>query len=245
MDVKSAVSVLYRCGAGRRTVKLAMLRSQHLLGPLASTILAIVASLSLSCSSEPVNAQAASKDDGGHEEQGACASFVKLLTRCGVLTGTHLARCDDDSPVLSCLIECVSNASCDEVAGSYCYSGRNGFSDCATACEPPPPPPEFLCGDGSVIEASWRCDGATDCPDGEDEDCPAGVFTCKNGGSIPAGWQCDRVADCPGGEDELDCGGAAFTCGNGASLPPSRECDGITDCPGGEDEFDCTRLLCE
>ncbi|HTQ03496.1 MAG TPA: LDL receptor domain-containing protein [Polyangiaceae bacterium] len=173
-----------------------------------------------------------------------CARYLKLLTDCGVVTGTRLAGCADSNPILPCATACIESAGCDAIEADYCDGSYDDFAECLDACQQSLPPPTFVCADGTVLPASYRCDGSRDCPDGSDEQCPPGKFTCDDGLQIPAGWQCDGVDDCSNGEDERDCGLPNFTCNDGTILPPSRECDGTADCAGGEDELDCTKLTC-
>ena len=172
-----------------------------------------------------------------------CAGFVRRLTECGVLTGTRFARCKDDSPALACLVSCATGASCDDIINAYCAADPNEYADCALKCRELPM--GFTCNDGTIIRATWKCDGTPDCPDGEDEDCADGTFVCQGGQHIPAGWHCDGNNDCPGAEDEADCPDSPmFVCDDGVVRPESDECDGVPDCAGGEDEADCTKLVC-
>jgi hypothetical protein len=199
----------------------------------------------LACAREHHGQKSEQPAGAGGEGPTTCASFVGQLTDCGVLTGTRFKGCEDDHPLLPCMAACVTDYGCDQVAGMYCYGSFNDYASCLEACRMALPPPEFVCGDGSRILASWRCDGSVDCPGGEDEACPDGKFTCGNGLEIPAGWVCDGVQDCQGGnEDERDCG-PMISCDDGTSLPASLDCDGTPDCPGGEDERDCAKLMCE
>jgi hypothetical protein len=198
--------------------------------------------LVVACSSD----ETSPPDDTGSDGEPTCEKLVSMLTGCRVITGTHLAGCDDERPLLPCLMECVVSSSCEEIEAAYCYLDANAFAECVTACVEAEPEPSFVCGNGAPIEASWKCDGVSDCPNGEDEDCLTGSFTCDSGLSIPAGWQCDGVDDCPDGDDELDCGGGpGFACGDGVTVSASRRCNGVDDCENGADEIDCTRLTCE
>jgi hypothetical protein len=160
------------------------------------------------------------------------------------LTGTVLAGCSEDDPLLPCAVACVLDASCQEIEAAYCNFNYNDFATCLDDCQSTLAPPVFHCQDGSRVPARWRCDGARDCPNGEDEQCPLGAFTCTDGLEIPLGWRCDGVADCTSEEDEIDCASVPFACGDGTMVQRSRVCDGTSDCPGGEDELDCTRLAC-
>jgi hypothetical protein len=204
---------------------------------------AIWAALLVACSSDRGD-ESRSRNDAGNDV--TCASFVGMLVDCGVITGTRLAGCEDDNPLLPCVAGCVESASCEEIEAAYCNLEPNAFAECATACETSQPTPEFVCNNGAPIQASWRCDGVSDCPNGEDEACPGGMLVCEDGLRIPAGWQCDGVSDCAGGEDELDCGSSpSITCRDGTTIPASRQCDGVADCADEEDELDCTRLACD
>jgi hypothetical protein len=185
----------------------------------------------------------ASGGEAGAAHEATCASFVRMLTDCGLLTGTRLAGCDDDNPLLACAADCVRTASCDAVQAMYCGGSYNDFALCLDECRATLPLPEFPCGDGTRVPARWTCDGATDCENGADEDCPEGMFACESGLEIPLGWQCDGVSDCSSGEDELDCG-PPFSCASGAAVARSRECDGTPDCTDADDELDCATLTC-
>lgn len=180
------------------------------------------------------------------DDKVTCASYVQMLTDCGVIKGTRLAGCADDDPSLPCPAACVAKAECDEIAATYCGGADNDFAECLASCEASLPAREFACSDGKTISMRWRCDGVPDCANGEDEICPKGTFTCQSGLTIPAAWQCDTVNDCPAGDDERRCGqvGKDFSCADGSSIPASQECDGANDCPAGEDELDCTKLTC-
>ena len=207
------------------------------------TILGIGAALVVACSSDEPSGN--EDGDDGEDVEATCEGFVSAMVDCGVLTGSRLAGCDDEHPMLPCLMNCVGRATCEEIEAAYCYLDVNVFSNCVTACEEAEPGPVFVCSNGVPIEARWRCDGVADCPRGEDEDCPTGYFTCDDGLEIPAGWRCDGVPDCLGGEDELDCGDVPrVRCDDGTTVPASRECDGFDDCANGEDELDCTKLSC-
>jgi hypothetical protein len=200
--------------------------------------------LLLACSSHHGAPQKAPADAASDATAPTCANLVNRLTACGVLTGTRLAGCTDDAPILPCVMACLEGATCTEVAANYCMGAFNAFAGCLNECQDSLPPPEFVCDDGSRISARWRCDGVPDCPNGEDEKCPPGTFTCADGLSIPAGWRCDGVTDCSGGEDERDCG-PRLICSDGVSLPASRECDGVADCADGSDETDCVKRSCQ
>ncbi|HET9932541.1 MAG TPA: hypothetical protein VFQ35_17685 [Polyangiaceae bacterium] len=194
-------------------------------------------------SSPGPNASGGQPNEPGEPIPPTCAGFVRRLTACGVISGTHFARCRDDAPLVPCLVACASAASCEELTNAYCVLAQNEFASCATRCRESLM--DFTCKDGSVIKATWKCDGTPDCPDGDDEDCPEGTFVCQGGQRIPLGWRCDNTDDCPGAEDERDCSGSPmFICGNGVAVSESTECDGASDCPGGEDEADCTKLIC-
>jgi hypothetical protein len=185
--------------------------------------------------------------DGGSNgavgEEATCASFVEQLFACNVITGTRLAGCEDENPVLPCVMKCVSSAGCAQVQADYCSGAYNDYAACLDECHATLQPAEFVCEGEEPIPASWRCDGLADCENADDEDCPPGEFTCADGLDLPAGWQCDGVLDCRDGEDEADCG-PRVSCGDGTSVPSSRECDGFADCAGEEDERDCVRLKC-
>lgn len=180
------------------------------------------------------------------EVEALCATVVEKLVGCELITGKHLKECGDGDRLARCVAACVDHADCDQLRAGYCDDASNDFSSCIEECREAPPP-DFVCGDGSTIPASWRCSGEDDCPGGEDEEtCPKGSFVCEDGLSIPAGWKCDTVDDCPRREDERDCPGSLrFACEDGSRLPARFRCDGSADCAGGEDELDCAVLMCE
>ena len=76
------------------------------------------------------------------------------------------------------VVECVNGLmACDDEALYACYDTAN-----PSACQPPAedyqarinmacfPETDFICFDGSSIDAEQVCDGTPDCEDGEDED---------------------------------------------------------------------------
>jgi hypothetical protein len=178
---------------------------------LLSTTASICAVLLVACSND--RADEGRPGNGGDDGESTCASFVKLLVDCGVITGTRLGGCEDDHPLLSCVIDCVENASCEDIEAAYCNLEPNTFVECVTGCESAQPIPEFVCDNGAPIQASWQCDGVSDCEAGEDElDCvPGSSVACRDGTSIPASRQCNGVPDCANDEDELDC--TKLSCG--------------------------------
>jgi hypothetical protein len=229
-------------------------------GPLAACLSSVCLAALVNCAdsdepAEPRESTAAgtggSGSAGGASGSGgtgeaACESLVGKLTDCGVLSGTRLAGCTNDQPVLPCAMACVANAECSEIEAMYCHASYNDYALCLEACHEGLPLPEFVCSDGSRIPASYTCDLVEDCPEGEDEDCPEGMFLCESGLSIEAGWECDGVEDCPDGDDERDCRDSPMvSCGDGSTIVASRECDGSVDCATGVDEQDCAKLECE
>jgi len=212
---------------------------------LVRTIAGIAVALTVACSSKRTPQPASDGAGGqGDPQDATCARLVQRLLDCKTISSARLAGCQDDDPTLSCAWKCMNDASCVELKASYCDNAFNSYASCLEACHELKP--QFVCDDGSPIDASWHCDGVNDCPNGEDEVCKPGMFTCNSGLRIPASWQCDKVTDCAGGDDERDCpDGPMISCGNGQSLPASRECDGVEDCAGGDDERGCAKLTCD
>ena len=214
------------------------------------TISGMCVALVVACSSEdpaPAAAPCGNAGAGSHPDNGqaaSCANYLQRLLDCEVITGSRLAGCADDDPILACAWDCMQKASCAQIKTSYCDDAFNSYAGCLNECNSLPPP--FTCDDGSQIDARWQCDGVADCPNGEDENCVQGTFTCDSGATIPAAWQWDQVLDCTGGEDERDCPGAPMiACDTGESIPASSECNGVADCPQGEDELECAMLTCD
>ncbi|GJQ69595.1 hypothetical protein Trydic_g6689 [Trypoxylus dichotomus] len=128
-------------------------------------------------------------------------------------------------------------------------------------------PDSFICKNGEVISALFRCDGAVDCNDKSDEThklcshivCSPYLFKCTYGACISQDNMCDGKEDCVDGSDEeyemcssngnqnlsvivrqkrQECN---FKCGSGDCISTEQLCDGIADCQDGSDE---TRTQC-
>ena len=209
------------------------------------TIPGVAVVLALACSSEH-SPNSADEGAGGQADAqtATCAHLVQRLLDCKAISSARLSGCQDADPTLLCAWDCMKKASCIEIKASYCDNAFNDYAECLEACHTLTP--QFVCDDGSHIEARWHCDGASDCPNGEDEVCKPGMFACNNAVRIPASWQCDQVTDCAEGEDERDCPDEAMiSCEDGESIPASRECNGVEDCGGGDDERGCAKLTCD
>src|SRR4051794_12421675 len=160
---------------------------------LAATIALVPLALVVACSSEepPVTAppcdNAGGAGHGGPAHAATCANFVQTLLDCEVIAGPRVSGCDDDSPVLACVWDCMQKATCVQMKSWYCGNAFNSYSGCLNECNSAPL--EFTCDDGSLIDAGWQCDGVADCPHGEDESeicTQGGMFTCNSGVNIPA-----------------------------------------------------------
>ena len=126
----------------------------------------------------------------------------------------------------------------------------------------PPVPPgvgSFICGDGTTIPSSKRCDNRPDCRDGSDEGtrcgstkaCDSGQFRCTNGTCLPGTALCNGRPECTGtGEDERNCNktctAGQFACTSDQTCHASMTwCDGRKDCAGNEDEVNCRPKTCD
>uniref|UniRef100_A0A182MP59 Uncharacterized protein n=1 Tax=Anopheles culicifacies TaxID=139723 RepID=A0A182MP59_9DIPT len=120
----------------------------------------------------------------------------------------------------------------------------------AEDCEPQ----DFVCNDGTCLDAAKQCDDVPDCRDGEDEhECDAvpecdetSEFMCRSDNTcIPKSSVCDRQPDCTDGEDEENCEACprdTWQCDYGQCIPHEQKCDGNIDCPDDiSDERNCPR----
>jgi len=142
-------------------------------------------------------------------------------------------------------------ASCDIVARSAdaagsldillaaCGPAPQDFLGAADHCFADGPTGPVMCADGSMRDASVRCDGHPDCPTGEDElGCPADAvqIPCSDGsGSFTLAQHCDGIPQCADGSDDQFCAPEPVVC----EFTPEQRCDGFADCADGSDELDC------
>jgi hypothetical protein len=182
-----------------------------------------------------------SKKNSGGIGSGPLDQYVAALQRCGVLTAGRAPNGvfeapEGDATQLACISACVSKATCDDIAASFCE--QSGALDaCVSDCY------SFRCGDGTQVPEDARCDDETDCADGSDElNCEATKFNCGSGEVIPKAYVCDDSTDCEDRSDEAGC--PAFTCADGETIWPDYRCDGGQDCEDGSDEVNCPSFTC-
>jgi len=177
---------------------------------------------------------------GGSSDPTIVEAQASKLKDCGIFSTEGRFNLNNDlDEEENCYIQCITEASCNELADLWCGGplANSLHQRCADRCDPA----DYECANGSTIRRSWQCDGDADCPSGSDEQgCP--TFTCSNGATIRASWQCDGDNDCSDGSDEQNC--PMFTCSNGQTIPAGWECDFENDCADNSDEIGCAELLC-
>jgi len=183
---------------------------------------------------------AACSGGGGGSSPSVVEAQASKMRDCGILsTDGRIDANDNLDEEASCFIQCLNEASCNELADLWCGGPLETTltQRCIDRCNPM----DFACADGTEIRRSAHCDGTVDCSGGSDEQgCP--TFTCSNGGTVPDDWKCDGDTDCADGSDEQGC--PTFTCTNGQTIPASWECDFENDCADKSDEIGCAQLLC-
>jgi len=177
---------------------------------------------------------------GGGGGSSVVEAQASKLRDCGVLSTDGRINADDQlNEEESCYVQCLNEASCNELADWWCGGALAATLDqrCQDRCDPV----DFECANGTLIRRSSQCDGDIDCAGGSDEQgCP--TFECSNGATVPADWKCDGENDCADGSDEQGC--PTFTCTNGEKIPAGWECDFDNDCADNSDEIGCAELLC-
>jgi low-density lipoprotein receptor-related protein 1 (alpha-2-macroglobulin receptor) len=181
--------------------------------------------------------------DGSGGEDGHCARYADRLRGCGMSAlpdhpGYHCS--EPTSSVEQCTAQCLLSAECDVLRASLCSGLAGPLVTCRENCLPPP----FRCGDGELIDPTYKCDGEEDCLDGSDEPETCPTFSCKNGELVAQSARCDGFSDCSDSSDEpATCPG--IQCASGERVPEGARCDGYPDCADGRDEtegcptFDC------
>jgi hypothetical protein len=187
------------------------------------------------------------------------SAFDQKLRDCGFLTGGpfkgarfdlvsnfEYLQFDADNPLIACEVQCLLDATCEELEPSFCDfdDPPASLSACIGLCT-------FACEDGSeTIEQNRLCNGYSDCEDASDES-SCGFFKCSasdesdlkpdESNYIPALWVCDEDETCSDGSDELGC--EEFVCDDGSdTFGAYYVCDGEADCSDGSDEFGCATL---
>ncbi|MGM0597543.1 MAG: LDL receptor domain-containing protein [Myxococcota bacterium] len=175
---------------------------------------------------------------GCDDDKSSMEKLFSKLNSCDLLTEGEMP--DGSEPSTSydkCTVNCVIKTDCDSLYTLYCEEETpESLELCADDCFNKY---AFECGDGSLIQPDFECDGYEDCDDGSDEaGCPeVQVFVCDNGDEIPEDFECDGDADCNDGSDEVGC--PVFVCDDSEEIPADLECDGYEDCVDGSDEVGC------
>jgi len=174
-----------------------------------------------------------------------CSELVRRQRECGlVLEGRYQGCIHFGDSAEACELDCVRDASCDELAGC----GDEAYTICLDRCVGVEP---FTCADGTEIPRRLVCNQSPDCAGGEDDlasACPdIGYAPCRttNETYYYASEVCDGVQNCSDGTDETSCD-VLFECDYFADsgLPnprktdirPHQYCNGSLDCVRGEDE---------
>ncbi|MDA3863500.1 MAG: hypothetical protein PF689_06480 [Deltaproteobacteria bacterium] len=179
---------------------------------------------------------------GCDEDKSTMEKLFSKMQSCDLLTEGEMSYIPDLSAYDKCYYNCLNKSDCDTLYDYFCENSTSEdvelcFYDCYQKYA-------FECGDGSLTNPGFVCNGEENCDDGSDEaGCP--VFVCDSGEEVPLSFECNGYGDCDDGSDEAGC--PVFVCDNDEEVPPSFECDGYEDCDDGSDEVDCpdeAELMC-
>jgi hypothetical protein len=136
----------------------------------------------------------------------------------------------------ACYVQCLAEASCDDLHHLYCRSDLSLGLRCDDRCA-------HHCANGALIALDAVCNGNDDCGDMSDER-GCRTFMC-DGNAYPTSVVCDGYPQCGDGSDERNCPNSCNgSFGGIVVLQPSMRCDGYTSCGDGSDEVDCTTYTC-
>lgn len=136
----------------------------------------------------------------------------------------------------ACYVQCLAEASCDDLHHLYCRSDLALGLRCDDRCA-------HHCANGALVALDAVCNGNDDCGDMSDER-GCRTITC-DGTMFPPSIVCDGYPHCSDASDERGC---ANTCTGGGGgivvVQPWMRCDGYTSCGDGSDENDCATYAC-
>ncbi len=128
-----------------------------------------------------------------------CDRVAKRLSQCkldfGKLRGFGCGR-----SYTSCFSECLTSASCEDLAAFYCTNDATLPARCNC-----PSSKDAVCTNSGKQVPMLRCNGVAECENGKDEEGCRSV-TCGDGTVVPEVGVCNALPDCADGSDEpADC----------------------------------------